>query len=89
MLFKSCFTVLTTCLPCSCLYQSGQLWNFIQDTNSNADADKISNTSQPEVDEEGFSIPKANAVKEDDSWDSSSDSGSDNEEKTRRSKLKV
>ena len=40
------------------------------------------------MDDEGFSVIPVHPAKEDDSWESSSDSGSDNEEKTR-SKLKV
>ena len=50
--------------------------------------DKVSNTSAPEVDEEGYTIRKESKTKEDDSWDSSSDSGSDSDDK-RHSKLKV
>lgn len=59
----------------------------MQDVDTDS-MDKVSNTSQPEVDEEGYTVRKERPVKEDDSWDSSSDSGSDNEDKTR-SKLKV
>ncbi|XP_067947866.1 F-BAR domain only protein 2-like isoform X2 [Watersipora subatra] len=60
------------------------------DNGKDADADSIdkdSITDQPKVDEEGFSVIPVQSPK-DDSWESSSESGSDTEEK-RHSKLKV
>lgn len=49
--------------------------------------DKVSNASQPEIDEDGYTIRKDTAPKDDESSDSSSDSDSDDDRK--RNKIKV
>ena len=66
---------------------------YPQDTDSNHDADSMdkvsntSNTSQPEVDEDGYIIRKDKPAKDEYS-DSSSDSDSDSEDR-RKNKFKV
>ena len=64
------------------------LFGLSQDADGDS-IDKESATGQPEVDDEGFSVIPVHPRKEDDSWeDSSSDSGSDTEDKTRRLKVR-
>ena len=61
----------------------------IQEGSQDADSmDKVSNTSQPEIDEEGYTIRKMTTPKDDESSDSSSDSDSDGDDR-RRNKLTV